>query len=138
VSRELNLNIEIAMKVMGWSVEDTNGLWIGQKGEPTGYAPWTFAPSQDLNACFEAQAKCTEKVGIPRFQWAMRLTYLRWWDSLDTVEGITYDPEHFYITASAEQRCRAMLAAIEAANQQAGNLATVEPSQSSPPIGEKE
>jgi len=64
--------------------------------------------STDLNACFEAQAKCIEMVGI------------EYGDALAEIVGVhncadKYDAFTVLATATAEQRCRAMLKAIEGA-----------------------
>lgn len=143
----LELDRIIAEKVMGWPVWTIDQLnrgtgpddlpkrnWIEECGRVyRGYGD-QWNPSTDLNACFEAQDRFATQWDKGGWLFVAALTEVCKTHVSIAPDGLRRDTHN----ATAEQRCRAMLAAIEAANQQAGDLATVEPSHSSPPIGEKE
>jgi len=100
------LDALVAEKVMGWKLSSFNSYYLNINDQIAIQAkPWEYHPSSDLNACFEAQAKCIEKVGIDYFDY---LQSELWEEAGGQVSSLNA------IVAGPAIRCRAMIAAVEA------------------------
>lgn len=113
------LDCEVAERIMGWSGPVQ---WCGEGTPDDPLGPYMWEPdtvpvsrtenlivpsfSTDLNACFEAQAKCIERLGQV---YADELLLHVGGDG-----GSAEDAFEPLITASAKQRCVAMLKALDA------------------------
>ena len=107
MSREIDARI--AEEVMGWDSqvqEFDRFIRVGRR--VTRYSDWM--PSTDLNACFEAQAKCIERYGERLWADMLMCEVDRDMDCFDQADVAAKAS-----TATAEQRCLAMLKCVEGA-----------------------
>lgn len=111
------LDAQIAEKVMGWALSPAIAGEVGCGAYWIGAGPCTtedtFCPSTDLNECFRVQAICIERVGLLTYATAFeQILPLREFHGSSPM--INSDE---FLTATAEQRCRAMLRALEGASK---------------------